>query len=376
MKLSILQENLVQAVNTANRSASAKASLPILNHLLLSAGSGRLKISATNLEVGVNITTGAKVEIEGSLAVPARVLQDLVSTLPAGKVELSVEKGSLHLVAGNIEANIAGIEGSEFPAVPTFPESGGVSLPVGGFSEAVEAVAYAAAGDESRPVLTGVFWQVASSGMTLVATDGYRLAKKDVLLPEKVTPWQVVIPSRSLQEVAKILSELSSRGETPDQLEVALDGDQNQISFRVGAIELTSRLVAGTYPPFDTIIPKEEDAATRGIFSREELTQAVRLAAVFARDLGSVIKFKISPAGLELTANTSQVGDERTTLTGEISGEEVSVAFNSRYLLDALGHLGGSQVSFEIKSNLAPGVWRSVGDESLLVLVMPVRVQN
>jgi len=375
MKLSILQENLNHAVTTASRSASAKASLPVLNHVLLSTDQGRVKISATNLETGVSCWVGAKVEAEGSIAVPARVLQDLVSGLKPGKVELEVVKGNLHLTSDAVEANLSGIDGSEFPAIPSFSETGAFSLPATELASAVNDIAYASASEESRPVLTGVLWRVKGQILELVATDGYRLARKELKLAEKAgEDWQVIIPSRALNEVSKVVTELTARGESPDEVKISLSTAENQISFSLGTVDLTSRLLEGQYPPFEQIIPS--DFVVRGVFLREELTQAVRLTSVFARDIGSIVKVKIGGSGLELSANTSQIGDERTTISGEVSGEEVNVAFNSRYLLDALGHLGKTQVSFEIKSNLSPGVFRGVGDESLQVLIMPVRVQS
>lgn len=375
MKLSILQENLAQGVGIAARSASAKASLPILNHVLLTTDQGRLKISATNLEVGVNTWVGAKVLEEGSLAVPARVIQELVQSLPAGKLELEVVKGNLNLKSGSVEANIAGIEGSEFPAIPSFPKSGSVSFPAAALSQAVEEVSYATAAEEGRPVLTGVLWRVKGQEMELVATDGYRLAHKRVALPEKVEgDWQVIVPARSLSEVSRIVSDLTGRGEAPDEIKLALNQGENQVGFALGSIELTSRLLEGTYPTFEQIIPTE--ATIRGLFGRDELTQAVRLATVFARDIGNIVKLKLDSDGLDLSANTAQVGDEKTHLDGAVEGEELQVAFNSRYLLDALGHFNKSQISLESKGTMSPGVLKAVGDESLTVLVMPVRFQN
>lgn len=375
MKLSILQENLAQAVSTAGRAAATKASLPILNHLLLVTDQGRLKISATNLEIGVTSWVGAKVAEEGSLAVPARVLQELVGSLPPGKLELEVIKGNLHVLAGSVEANISGIEGSEFPAIPSFPKEETTTLPAKDLARAIDEVSYAAAAEEGRPVLTGVLWRVKEDLMELVATDGYRLAHKKVNLPgggEK--GWQVVVPARALQEVARSVNELSSRGEAPEEVRLSLNSGENQISFALGNVELTSRLIEGSYPSFEQIIP--DSFAARGIFSKDELVQAVRLATVFARDLGNIVRLKLSPTGLELSANTAQVGDERTEVAGEVEGEEISVAFNSRYLLDALARFQKSQISFEIKSNLSPGVFKAVGDDSLTVLVMPVRLQG
>lgn len=374
MKLSILQESLSQAVGTAARSASLKASLPILNHLLLSTDQGRLKVAATNLEIGVSTWAGAKVTTEGSLAVPARPLQELVTSLPPGKVDLEVVKGSLHVSAGNIEATLAGIDGSEFPAIPAFPKEGGLTLPARDLAVAVEAVTYAAAAEEGRPALTGVLWRAKDGALELVATDGYRLAHKKTKLPDIRDKWQALIPARSLAELARVTGELAARPDAPDEVKVVLSAEENQVSFAVGPTELVSRLIEGEYPKFEEIIPQE--AATRGIFGREELVQAVRLASIFSRDIGNIVKFSVSPAGLELAASTAQLGEEKTKLTGQIEGEEVVVAFNSRYLLDALTHFEASQVSFEIKSALAPGVWQAVGDDSLLVLVMPVRMQG
>ena len=374
MKLSILQENLTQAVTTAGRSASAKASLPILNHLLLTTDQGRLKVSATNLEVGVNCWVGAKVEKEGSLAVPARVLQDLVGSLPPGKIDLEVVKGNLHLESGGVEANLAGIDGSEFPAIPSFPKKAAMTFPATELSQAIESVAYAAAAEEGRPILTGVLWRVKGDEAELIATDGYRLAKKTLKLPEKKEAWQAVVPARTLSEVARVVADAAGRGEGLDEVGLTLNSEENQIGFSLGNTELTSRILEGQYPTVESIIPTEFNL--RGIFDRAELTQAIRLAAVFARDLGSIVKLRVGKTGLELSANTVQVGDEKTQVTGEVEGEEVEVAFNSRYLLDALTRGNSQQVSFEIKSASTPGVLRPVGDDSLLVLVMPVRLQS
>ena len=374
MKFSILQENLSHGVTVASRSASAKASLPILNHILLSAEDGRLKISSTNLEIGVNYYTGAKVEEEGSLAVPARVLQDLISSLSPGKVEITVNKGNLHLNSGGVEANIAGIDGSEFPTIPNFPKEGGVGLPAEELSQAINEVSYAASVDENRAVLSGVLWSIEGDKMELVATDGYRLAKKDTKISNKIPPWQVIIPAKTMSELAKIISELTGRGESPDEVQVFLNKEENQMSLKLGNIELSSRLIEGKYPPYEGIIPQE--FTVRGVFEKDQLIQSLRLAGVFAKDLGAIVKMSISSSGLELSANTVQLGDEKTTIHGEIEGSEVNVAFNSRYLLDALGHLSSNQVSFEIKSNSSPGVLKAIGREDLLLLVMPVRVQE
>jgi DNA polymerase-3 subunit beta len=375
MKVSILQENLAQVVAVAGRStSSAKASLPVLTHILLSTQEGRLLASATNLEVGVKCSVSAKIEEEGSLAVPSRVLQDLVGSLPAGKIDLLVEKGNLKLSAEGVEASIAGIDGSEFPAIPDFSKDGAISIAASLLSTAVNDVSYAAASDESRPVLTGILWRIKEGGMELVATDGYRLARKVVTLEGEIRDWQVVVPARSLAEVAKLVSEQASRGENPDEVKVSLNDSENQISFHVGNVALTSRLIDGQYPPFENIIPSE--FVVRGVFSRENLLRALRQAAVFARDIGQVVKVATTESSLEISANTAQIGEEKTQLVGEIEGEEIKAAFNSRYLLDVLGHMSANQVSFEIKSSLSPGVLRQVGDESLTTLVMPVKVQG
>jgi DNA polymerase-3 subunit beta len=373
MKVSVLQENLAHAVAVASRSASSKASLPVLNHLLLATESGRLRVAATNLEVGVSYVVGVKVEEEGSLAVPAKVLQELIGSLPVGKVDMVATKGILNLRAADVEANIAGIEGSEFPAIPVFKEDGSISIPAELLSEAVASVSYAAAADDGRPILTGLLWKIDDGTMELAATDGYRLARKKVELSMD-QGWQVVVPARSLAEVAKIVHELAGKGESPEEVKVLLSRGENQISFLIGNITVTSRLLEGQYPPFENIIPK--DFVVRGVFDKDRLVQSLRLAAVFAKDLGAVVKLDLSTERLEISANTAQLGDEKTRLEGDISGEKLDVAFNSRYLLDALAHLRGNQVSFEIKSNLSPGVFRSVGDESLLTLVMPVRQQG
>lgn len=373
MKVSILQENLAHAVSVASRSSSTKASLPVLNHVLLATHEGRLQVSATNLEIGVTVVTGAKVEEEGMLAVPARVLQDLVGSLGPGKVELTVQRGSLNLQAADVEANVSGIEGSEFPTIPEFKEEGSMAIAAGKLTEAVSQVSYACAADDGRPMLTGILWRARDGVMDLAATDGYRLAhrKLDIAADKG---WQVVVPARSLTEVAKIVSELTVKGDSLDEVKVNLSEGENQVSFLVGNVTVTSRLLEGQYPPFENIVPKE--FAVRGVFAKDKLVQSLRLAAIFARDIGSAVKLTINSDGLEISANTAQLGDEKARVEGEVSGEGFDVAFNSRYLLDTLGHLDGNQVSFEIKASMSPGVFRSVGDDRFYSLVMPLRQQG
>jgi len=374
MKLSILQENLARGLATTSRSVATRAQLPVLSNILLKTDQGRLKLSATNLETGINLWLGAKIEKEGAISVPAKILTEFVASLPAGKVEMEAQENSLKITSGSYEASFVGMASSEFPAIPSLKKKADLTLSGSLLASAINEVAFAAAQDEGRPVLAGVLLKSQEERLVLVATDGYRLSFKKLkeitgLGKVKDLKKGLVLPARTLFEVAKITID-----DEEGKLGVSVTPEANQLIFATSEVEVVSRLIEGNFPDFEKIIP--EKGKTKALLDREELTRAVRMAAIFARESANIVKFTIGGSRFEVSANTAQVGENKSVLEAKIEGEKGEIAFNSRYLLDFLSVVGSEQVSFEMSGGLNPGVFRAVGEPSYLHIIMPVRVQK
>lgn len=375
MKLSVLQENLAKGLAITSRSVASRAQLPVLSNILLSTDKGRLKLSATNLETGINYWLGAKVEKEGTLSIPAKVFSEFVSSLPAEKVELETKENNLFINCGQYQAEFNGLPAAEFPNIPSIKGKSAINFTSDILAEAINQVAFAAAQDEGRPVLTGVYLLVKGKKLILVATDGYRLSLKKiettkVIAESKELKKGLIIPSRTLMELVRTGGGI----EKEEKIGLTITEKANQAIFSSTDIEIISRLIEGKYPDYEKIIPaKGKTILTLDV---AELTRAVRVAAIFARESANIIRFKINKKGLEITANTSQIGKNRVNLEAEISGSIDKIAFNSRYLLDLLGVINSERISLETSGSLNPGIFTLPGDNSFLHIVMPVRVQE
>lgn len=375
MKLSVLQENLAKGLAITSRSVASRAQLPVLSNILLTTDQGRLKLSATNLETGINYWLGAKISKEGAISIPARVLTEFISSLPTEKVELETRENNFLVKCGNYQAEFNGLAATEFPKIPSIKGKPDLSFASSSLIKAINQVAFAAAQDEGRPVLTGVLLLVKGKKLILVATDGYRLSIKELPTSKGITESKelkkgLIIPSRTLVELARTVGET----EQEKNIGLTITKEANQAIFSAPDMEIISRLIEGKYPDFEKIIP--EKGKTNLTTEIAELTRAVRVAAIFAREAANVVRFRIDKKGLEITANTVQVGRNIARIEAKVSGPGGKIAFNSRYLLDLVGAVESEQISLEMSGNLNPGIFRPVNDKSFLHIVMPVRIQE
>jgi len=378
MKIQILQENLIKALNTASRSISTKAQLPILANVLLTTENNRLKVAATNLETGVTIWVGAKIEKEGSVTLPSKILHEYVSSLPAGKIDLTVKDNIAVLSSDSFNASFNGIAANEFPALPT-PSKKVFSFPTKILTEVISQVAFASATDEGRPILTGVFVKKNGKLLSFAATDGYRLSVKKIELSEVIPDEKekeefkgLVIPARTLIEVLRLISEQAKQEQS--LVEMSLTKDCNQAIFIFPDIELSTRLLEGDFPDYEKIIP--ESINTTVDFDKEELNRAVKTASIFARDSANIVKVKFNDGKAVISANSPQVGENSSEVGVKIEGEGGEIAFNFRFLLDFLSAIQSPEITFEMTGSLNPGVFKVKGDTSFLHIVMPVRLQS
>jgi len=373
MKLQVLQENLNSGLLTASRTISSKTQLPILSNVLLKATKEGLQILATNLETGVNIKIGAKIDREGEITIPAKIFTEIVSSLSTERIDLEVVENTLKLTTNSYQATLNGLPATEFPKFPNYSSEDLFSLPAEKLLEAINQVAFAAATDDSRPILTGILFELEGKDLSLVATDGYRLSLKKVEVnspvKEKIS---LIIPARSLIEVSRVLEEEKEKKEKI--LKMGFTKEQNQVVFVFPEIELFSRVIEGTFPDYQKIIPNS--FTTKLILDREIFSREVKVVSIFARDSANIIKFKIQKDLLEMSANSPQIGENKSSLEIKQEGEEGEIAFNFRFLQGFLSAVNVQEISLEINGPLNPGVFRGAGDDSFLHIIMPVRLQS
>ena len=378
MKLTCLPENLNAGLATVGRVVAPRSTLPVLGNVLLATEGGQLKLAATNLELTVVCWVGAKVEEEGAITLPARLLQDYVGLLSAGEpLELDLKAKKAHLSCGRFEANISGIDAEEFPAIPSV--SGGISMkiPAPRLKEAINQVVFAAAPDDSRPVLAGVLMTVAGGKLTLAAADGFRLAVRKVDLGDAEIPdLSMIVPAKALTEVARGLP-----NDDEVEVEIAVTADQSQVLFRHQQAEVISRLIEGQFPDFQRIIPR--DAKTRVTLQTADFLRATKAAQVFARDNSMIVRLNLVPAEggdealghVTVAATSAEIGDNSGDVDASVEGEAMQVAFNGRYLRDALEALDAQQAFLEVTGPASPGLIRPAsGPNGYIQVIMPMHV--
>ena len=376
MKLSCLQENLNRGLSIVGRAVATRTTLPITNNVLLATDDGRLKLVATNLEMAISCWIGAKIEEEGAITVPARLLTEFVSSLPNDTIDvhLSPQTKTLGLKCARFEARISGVDAKEFPPIPSVDEGIKTKVEVEALHQGINLVVFAAATEESRPVLTGVCTQFEGETLTMAAADGFRLAVNKLPIAEAVSEsTQVIIPARTLAELNRLVAEQE------EAIDITLNPNKSQILFRLKNTELVSQLVQGTFPNYSQLIPQSYN--TRVIVNVAEFLRATKTASIFARDGSGIVRLVItpgsekSPGKISVSARSEEIGDDIGEIDATVEGDEAKIAFNGKYLTDVLGVLSEAQVALEVTNPSSPGLIRPVGTENYTHVVMPMFVQ-
>ncbi|MFC1711042.1 DNA polymerase III subunit beta [Patescibacteria group bacterium] len=376
MNLTILQENLSNGLNKVSKFIDNKAQLSILANILLVAEKGKLKLSATNLETGINLKLPAKVLKEGRITIPARTIVDFVSSLPADKIDLNLNKNQLTISCRNYKATLNGVSAEEFPAVPTLLDQKiedkleQINLQSKTFFQAVSQVAFTAAVDESRPILTGVKVEFFKEKIVLAATDGYRLSLKTIKVKKGAKKKTLIIPSRALLELTKIYSQ----EEENKNISLTLLKGENQAIFSINETEIITRLIEGEFPDIEKIIPQGKTTTIK--LNKQDFQNAVKTASIFAKDSANIIKLKVEKEKLKIMANAPEVGENEVELEVKKDGEDNSIAFNFRFLQEYLNCLESEELVLDVLGPLKPGVFKPVDDDLFFYIIMPVRVQE
>ena len=378
MNVSVMQENLARGLQTVSRAVSSRATLPVLANVLLKTQDAGLKLTATNLEIGISSWVPGKVEDEGEITVPAKLITDLVASLPNQRIdlELSVKDRTLRLTCGGNRASIKGIDADEFPVVAAIGEAPTTAIPSRALREALTEVVFAAASDESRPILTGVLTRFAGETVTLAAADNYRIAVRTLAVARPVgAELTIVVPARSYAELVRILPD------SDDPIEVTVTPNRSQVMFHVEGTDLVSRLIEGQFPNYEPVVPKQDAWTARAVVDREAFLAGTRRASIFARDSANIVKVEVGGdgsegAGIAITAHAADVGDNADSLEAAVEGSPTTIAFNARYLIDVLANLGSDEAALELSGPLAPGVIRGVGKDDYVHVIMPVRTAS
>ena len=374
MKFSVLQENLNTALQNVSRFVSPKTQLPILSNILFQSDQGRLKLSATNLELGINYWLGAKLEDEGSFTIPSKEITEFVSYLSAGKIDVDLNDKSLLTVnSAKASSTFTTSPATDFPTSPSLDLSKAFDLDLSLLTKTVNQIVFASASDDTRPILTSVYWHFTPDQFTIAATDGFRLSVKTSKL---VNPLNIqtdpdgftfLVPARTLAEVVKL-------AKTSKTVKLGPSPDEHQLVFVLEDLELVSRLVQGDFPPFQKIIPKE--TATKVYLDRAELTQAIKIVSVFARESANVVKFSLKTNSIELSANAPQLGQNKVDVDARIEGAPLDIAFNFKFVSDFLNICTGDEVLIELNDPLSSAIFRDQADPEFTHIIMPVRIQD
>ncbi|MDE2025783.1 MAG: DNA polymerase III subunit beta [Patescibacteria group bacterium] len=367
MKLSVLAGNIQKKLTLVNHAISSRTQLPILGTILLETHGDSLMLSATDLEIGIQATIPAQVEIQGATTVPAKLFTELINSLPEEKITLELVEGSLKVLSKKTNSVLQTQNRDEFP---TLYEEKGIEMfkmKTDLLRNDLGMVVFSASIEATRPALSGVLLRKNTQGLLFVATDGYRLSLKSNIHPEEDAQKiekDMLIPARVVREAVA----LKESGD----VSIFISEHNNQIIFSQDDIVLVGRLIEAQFPQYEKIIPT--DVSAKITFDREELLKAVKTCAIFARETANVIKFSLQKDKVVVSAKTPSLGENTVEVEATLTGEENEIAFNSRYVLDVLGNVDTEEMTFEMTGPLNPGVFRISGDTSFLHLIMPIRL--
>lgn len=385
MKITCTQQNLSRGLSVVSHAVSNRSTLPILANVLVATEDGQLKLSATNLEIGINYLVEIEEIMEtGATTVPAKLITDFVGSLPPELVEISVPEDSstLTVKSGDNEAKIKGMDSSEFPLIPTREgNESPVIISAALLKEMIAEVAFAAADDESRPVFTGVLVQVGEKKITFAAADAFRLAVRTAPLDGfEGKQEDILIPARTLNELARILP---SEGD----VEMVVTPNRSQVLFHTKQIDLVSRLIEGNFPNYRQIIPKSQDTTTRAEIASKEFAARIKLAALFARDSSNITRIKINrgdnegrdTGSITIEATAEDLGNNKSELSANVDGPEQQIIFNVKYLSDVMAVIGTSEVAIEVSAPTRPGVIKPIGlpeQNDYTYVIMPMHTNR
>lgn len=371
MKFTVLQGNFAKALGQVSRIVGSRTTLPVLGNVLIIAEKGKIKLSATDLEVAVTSIALGKIDEDGQLTVPARLLSDFISNNNDESIVFETKADSenvLNLKSDHYKATITGISAEEFPTIPLLPTENIIKIKNADLSDAIKKVIIAPANDETRPVLAGIYFQFNGKSLTLAATDSFRLAEKKMEFEEDAGEKKFIVPGRTMTEVLRLM--LGMEPEKP----IEISSTENQIAFKIGDTEVVSRLIEGAFPNYTQIIPASSKIKVS--MKHKDFVSAVKMSSLFAKNAANNIRIHVTKDEVSIASMASPAGEATSKISAETSGGELTIAFNARYVLDVLAVNDGEKVILELNDDATAGLIKSEKDEGYIYIVMPLKLDQ
>jgi DNA polymerase-3 subunit beta len=377
MKVSCTQEALSRGLGIVGRAVAVRSPLPITSNVLITTDKGQIKLVATDAQsLTMSCWIGGQIDEEGGITVPARLLTDFVNTLPNDKIVMSLAPRSrqMRLVCARNEATIGGIDAEEFPPAPAVKDGVTVALKPKELRQAIAQTVFAAATDDSRPILTGVDTRLEGSKLTLAASDGFRLSVFDLPLEKPVAEkTEIVIPAKALSELHRLL------GDEEEDVVLQTDAAKTRVLFRLANVEMVAQLIQGTFPNITQLIPASW--TSNAVVGVGDFLRETRIASVFARDGSGIVRLVVSPGEggmpgtVKISARAEEIGDNEGVIDAAVEGEGVKIAFNGKYLQDVLQALDGGEIQLQTTGPSSQGAFKPVGGDNYVHIIMPMFVQ-
>lgn len=372
MKISILQENFKKALQIVSRIASKNINLPILNNILIKANNGNIVLTATDLELGVTSSIRGKIEKEGSYTIDSRLLSDYVTLLPNKKIDLELINNKISIKCDNYKTLIKGMDSEDFPLIPEVEKKEVYKIKTVDFKKALSQVIFAASVNETRIELSGVLFSFNKNKLTLVATDSYRLAEKTILTQsESRKEKKVIIPSKTLQEVIRIISIIND-GEIENGF-IELYVNENQVLFLISETRIISKIIEGQYPDYKQIIPIKHE--TKVVIEKDEIIRAIKTSSIFSRTGINDVNLDF-PQGKNKTiisSISSQSGENIVELDSDVVGVDNRIVVNYKYLLDGINNFQSKNIEMKLVNSNTPCILKPENDDSYIYVVMPIK---
>lgn len=369
MKVKVLQEDINKALSICSRFSSTRVQLPVLANILIETQKNKLRIASTNLEVSVSQKIAAKIEEEGSITVPARLVNELISNLKPGQMNLVAQKETLEIKTPDFESTLSGMNTSDFPSVPQNVGAESLKFPHESFQSSLSKILYSVSSDETRPTLTGVLFIIKNSETIMVSTDGFRLSQKKMKLKGFGEEKRVIVPKGILSELIRIIG--------GEELEFSFKKTDNQVIFGVENVVMSSRIIEGDFPDFEKIIPQKTSLKVNA--DKEDLLRNIKLASVFARDSANVVRLELDKNSLEIRAESQQFGNQKGRVDVKLDGmtdKKFTIAFNYRFLEEFLNSVESDDVQIEFSDPNDPALFLDPKDSDYLHIIMPVKIQE
>jgi DNA polymerase-3 subunit beta len=371
MQFSCNQDTFSKYLNIVSRIVNSKPGLPILNNVLFEASKGKVGLKATDLELSISTWIGADVNVDGKITVPAKQLAEFINSIPEEKVDVELEKQNFNISTENNSASFNTMPADDFPAIPEVVDGQKsiVRINKADLATAINRVAFAAARDDIKPVLTGVKVEIDGTNVSFVCTDGLRLSRQVIKVEKVAEKKDILVPVRAFEELAFIVSELDSEDEF---VEIFVLSDRNQVLFRFGEVDLVSRMIDGEFPEYKQIIPT--GYKTKSDISKTDFLNSLKVINIIARSvLGNKMILDIYKTGkITLSATQSDLGKNQSNINCKVEGDDIKIAFSAKLLSDVLNHIDTEDIVFECSEAVRPGVFKIKKDENFVHLVMPM----